>query len=92
MGDTDIPKTIWEAAQVGDIQVNPILHPCDIGYLKPKLPQLTEIALTVLVILHSNTGEERVFSTIRKNKTKFQSRLQLEGSLNAVMHVKMSIP
>ena len=62
------------------------------GYLKAKLPLLSEIALSVLVIPHSNAGEERVFSMIRKNKTEFRSRLQLGGSLNAIMRIKMSVP
>ena len=33
--------------------------------------------------------EERM---IRKNKTDFQARLQLDGSLNSIMRIKMSIP
>ena len=92
MNENDIPQTIWEAAVVGDIRDNQ--HRMDIiwGYLKPKFPAHTEIALSVLVIPHSNAGEERVFSTIRKNKTDFRSRLQLGGSLNAIMHVKMAVP
>ena len=92
MNENDIPQTIWEAAVVGDIRDNQ--HCMDIiwGYLKPKFPVLTEIALSVLVIPHSNAGEERVFSTIRKNKTDFCSRLQLGGSLNAIMRVKMAVP
>ena len=92
MNENDIPQTIWEAALVGDIRDNQ--HRMDIiwGYLKPKFPLLTEIALSVLVIPHSNASEERVFSTIQKNKTDFRSQLQLEGSLNAIMCVKMAVP
>ena len=62
------------------------------GFLKEKFPRLTEIALSVLVIPHSNPSEERVFSVIRKNKTEFRSRLQLGASLNAIMRVKMAVP
>ena len=92
MSDNDIPQMIWDTALVGDIRDN--LHRMDViwGYLKEKLPRLTEIALSVLVIPHSNAGEERVFSMIRKNKTEFRSRLQLGGSLHAIMRVKMAVP
>ncbi|CAB3994372.1 PREDICTED: uncharacterized protein LOC106702191 [Paramuricea clavata] len=92
MCETDIPRNIWEAAQIGDIQDKQYRMDVIWGYLKSKLPLLGKIALSVLVIPHSNTGEERVFSTIRKNKTEFRSRLQLGGSLNAIMRIKMSIP
>ena len=92
MCETDIPSNIWEAAQIGDTQEKQYRMDVIWGYLKSKLPLLAEIALSVLVIPHSNAGEERVFSTIRKNKTEFRSRLQLGGSLNAIMRIKMSIP
>ena len=59
------------------------------GYLRAKLPLLSEIALCVLIVPHSNAGEERIFSMIR---TDFQSRLQLYGSLNSIMRIKMSVP
>ena len=89
MSDNVIPQMIWDAALVGDNQ-----YRMDViwGFLKEKLPRLTEIVLSVLAIPHSNASEERVFSAIRKNKTEFRSRLQLGGSLNAIMHVKMAVP
>ena len=34
------------------------------GYLHAKLPLLSEIALCVLVALHGNAGEERIFFMI----------------------------
>ena len=43
------------------------------GSLQEKLPNLSRVALAVLTIPHSNAGEERVFSMIRKNKTDFRS-------------------
>jgi hypothetical protein len=92
MCETDIPRNIWEAAQIGDIQDKQYRMDVIWGYLKSKLPLPGKIALSVLVIPHSNAGEERVFSTIRKNKTEFRSQLQLGGSLNAIMRIKMSIP
>ena len=47
--------------------------------------------LCLLVVPHSSTGEERIFSMIRKNKTDFRSSLQLDGSLNSIMRIKMSV-
>ena len=83
----DIPSSIWEAAEFSDNSYH-----VDViwGYFKPWLPHLGEIAETVLVILHSNASEERVFSIIRKNKTKFRSCLELRRSLNSIMRIKMS--
>ena len=61
------------------------------GFLRTALPNLSQIAM-VLVIPHSNAGEERIFSIVRKNKTKFRSRLELRRSLNSIMIVKSAIP
>ena len=67
MNENDIPQTIWEAALVGDIRDNQ--HRMDIiwGYLKPKFHLLTEIALSVLVIPHSNAGA--VLNRLKIGKT-----------------------
>ena len=62
------------------------------GYLRQKFPLLSEITLAILVVLHSNAGNQRVFSMMRKSKTEFGSRLDLSKSLNSVMRVKMSSP
>ena len=89
MAESDIPNDIWEAALKSDGE-----HRMDIiwGHLEPKLPSLGAIALSVLVVPHSNAGEERVFSMIKKNKTDFRANLQLDGSLNSIMRIKMSHP
>ena len=59
-------------------------------HLRPKLPQVTNIALFLLMIPHSNASEETIFSVIGKNNTKFQSTLDLATSLNAIMLIKMN--
>ena len=41
------------------------------AHLRPKLPQVTNIALFFLKITHSNAAEEMAFSVIGKNNTKF---------------------
>ena len=61
-------------------------------YLRQRFPLLSEIALAILVVPHSNAADERVFSMIRKNKIEFRSRLDLYRSLNSVINVKMSLP
>ena len=39
-------------------------------------PNLTQVAKMVLVLPHSNAGEERVFSLVPLNKTSYQSGLE----------------
>ena len=60
-------------------------------HLHTILPNLSNVALTVLTAPHNNAAEEQVFSIICKNKTEFRSRLDVT-SLNAIMVVKMSKP
>ena len=57
----DIPDNIWEAAKLFENG-----HQKDVirGLLKPKLPHLGKIAESVLVILCSNSIEERGFFII----------------------------
>ena len=62
------------------------------GSLRNRFPSLSAIAVTVLVVPHSNAGDERVFSMIKKNKTDFLSNLQLDGSLNSIMLIKVAFP
>ena len=46
---------------------------------------LNKIALLVLVILHSNTEEERVFLIFQKNKTTLYSNLDPKGRLSSIL-------
>ena len=52
--------------------------------LRTNLLNLPNVVLQALTILHSNTGEGRVFSLINKNKTQFRSALGLGSSINIV--------
>ena len=61
------------------------------GFLKTTLPNLSQIAIAVLVIPHSNAREEDIFSIVRKKKTEFRSLLDLGRSLNPVMIEKSAI-
>ena len=89
MTENDISSSTWKAAEIRDEKS--YVMEAIWGYMRAKLPLLSKIALCVLVVPHSNAGEERIFSIIRKNKTDFRSRLQLDGSLNSIMRIKMSI-
>ena len=48
-----------------------------------------KVALLVLTIPHSNAGEERVFSMIKKNLTSLRSCLDQEETLGSIMTIKM---
>ena len=61
-------------------------------HLKDTFLNLTETAQTVIVVPHSNAAYESVFSMIKKNKTEFRSNLQLDGSLNSIVGIKMASP
>lgn len=78
----DIPQMVWQKALVvNDDEEDHRHYRMDViwhyiaaiksadGRFKFKI--LSKIAKLVLCIAHSNAGEERVFSMIRKNKTPF---------------------
>ena len=99
MSEADIPAHIWKESKVeekldNDNAETVTYHRMDMiwGSLQEKLPNLSKVALGVLTIPHSNAGEERVFSTIRKNKTDFRSNLDLRSSLSSIMTIKMNKP
>ena len=52
--------------------------------------KLFKVAKLILVLPHSNAGEERVFSMVRKNKTTFRSSLSMEGTLSPILTVKLA--
>ena len=93
MEESEIPKDIWYvAARRFDETKKIVCHRMDMiwAHLRPKLLQVTNIALFLLTIPHSNAAEERVFPIIGKNNTKFQFTLDLATSLNAIMLIKMN--
>ena len=95
MEESEIPKEIWDAGAVRSDETKKIVyHRMDMiwAHLRSKLPEVTKIALFLLTIPHSNAAEERVFSMIGKNNTKFRSTLDLATSLNVIMLIKMSQP
>lgn len=94
-----IPDTVWQAALVvDDDSTNTQHYRMDIiwahisqmrnadGSLMFEKP--SKVALLILTLPHSNAEEERVFSMITKNKTKFRSSLKLDGTLSSILTIK----
>ena len=50
------------------------------------LPKVTRL---VLVLPHSNAGEERLFSIVRKNKTESRVLMKLEGTLSSLLAMRL---
>ena len=93
MSNNEIPTDVWDESIV-KVSDQRTYHRLNIiwSHLKTTLPQLANIALFLLTIPHSNTGEERILSMIGKNKTKFRSSLDSDTSLNSIMLIKMNKP
>ena len=53
-----------------------------------KFDLLFEVAKHILVLPHSNAEEERVFSTVSKNKTKFRASLSNKTTLPSILTCK----
>jgi len=84
------PKKVWDKAQIkfaseeNDEKSSPSFRMDVIwGYLSSlklgngthKFDRINDVAKTVLILPHSNAGEERVVSPLRKNKTAFRQHL-----------------
>ena len=50
----------------------------------------SKLARLVLVIPHSNAGEERVFNLIKQNRTPTRSSLSTNGTLSSILQVKLA--
>ena len=57
-----------------------------------RFQHLHKVAEAVLVIGHSNAGEECLFSKVRKIKTDSRSALSLEGTLSSLLTMKLHYP
>lgn len=97
----DIPESIWKEALVYEDEENDIKHyRMDViwGYIdrlkradnSPQFRLLCKVARLVLIIPHSNAGEERVFSLIKQNKTPVRSSLNANGTLSSLIQVKLA--
>ena len=94
----DIPTTVKESAGLKPEDA----HRINVfwGYLRGlKTPGtnacefdlLFRVAEVIMTIPHSNAGEERIFSMIKKNKTPDRNSLRLDGTLSSLMVVKTHV-
>ena len=104
--DEDIGLTAWKEAKVVDGSVNDqeIFHyRVDILWWhlsQMVIPEssakrfcnLQNVAELVVVLPHSNAGEERLFSMVRKNRTDSRSSLKLKGTLSNLLAMKLQYP
>lgn len=98
--ESDIPVSVWQSALVEEKEDGRQYYRMDViwSYLKtkkhtdstPAFPKLAEVALTVLTLPHSNAEEERLFSLVTKNKTKFRPNLKLDGTLSSILTIKLA--
>ena len=95
--DEDIPQIIWTKAKVEPNQEdNDEYHRMDVmSTIKssdghPRFKRLSKVAMLVFTIPHSNADEERVFSTVRKNKTPFRPSVGLDKTLPGLLMVKLA--
>lgn len=94
--NAEIPGHVWESAIVYETKH----YRMDIlwAYLRTlKTPdgafsfkRLVTVALLILTLPHSNAEEERVFSMVTKNKTKFRPSLKLDGRLSSIVTIKLA--
>lgn len=93
LSETEVPRNVWEESVVRT-RGERSYHRMDMvwNHLWKSLPKLSRIALFLLTIPHSNAAEERIFSMIGKNTTKFRSSLDHSALLNSIMLIKMNRP
>uniref|UniRef100_H3AGH1 HAT C-terminal dimerisation domain-containing protein n=1 Tax=Latimeria chalumnae TaxID=7897 RepID=H3AGH1_LATCH len=84
LGHIDITESIWVDVIWGHLSS---LKMAD-GSLK--FGRISKVAKAVLVLPHSNAGEERVFSMVRRNKSSFRSSLKVDGTLASLITIKLA--
>ena len=100
---SEIPDAVWKEAliyEVGTDGNKKQYHRMDIiwSYLSgvknvdssTRFESLSRVAQLVLVIPHSNAGEERVFSLIKQNRTPCRSSLNSNGTLSSMIQIKLA--
>lgn len=102
LDDGIIPQSIWDKATVlineesGEkkYRMDVIWHYLSnmrSGDGRDRFRRLSCVAKLVLVIPHSNAGEERVFSMVKKNKTPSRPSLGLDNTLSGLLTVKLGV-
>ena len=62
------------------------------GTESARFPNFFQIVKVVLMIPHSNAGEEHVFSVTHKISHDDRGKLQLERTLSSLVTVKLNLP
>ena len=62
------------------------------GTAAKQFKPLPKVAGLVLVLPHSNAGEEQLFSIVRKNKTESTASMKLGGTLSRLLAMKLQYP
>ena len=100
LSQDDIPAHVWKEASVSATEEGS--SPTRIDVIWQHLSErkgcdgthtflrLSRVAKLALIIPHSNAGEERVFSIIRKNKTAYRPSLDPKGTLSSIMKIKLA--
>lgn len=100
MTEAEVPAHVWESALVVDGETRYYRMDTIWAFLRSlKTPdgintfqRLAAVALLVLTLPHSNAEEERVFSMVTKNKSKFRPSLKLDGTLSSILTIKLANP
>ena len=99
---SDIPDAVWKEAIVYEegAEEEKQYHRMDMiwGYISDvrncdasrRFRYLSKVAKLILIIPHSNAGEERVFNLIKQNKTPTRSSLCVNGTLSSIIQVKLA--
>ena len=98
--EKNIPHDTWQSALVSQKEVEHYRSDILWAYLMTaKYPDgslmfanLAKVVCIVLTLPHSNAEEERVFSLVTKNKTKFRPSLKLDGTLSSILTIKSANP
>ena len=86
LDESDVPTEVWNKGTITvDKESRASLFSADViwAYLSsrkradgnPEFFLLSQVLQLILTIPHSNAAEERAFSTVRKNKTPFSTKL-----------------
>lgn len=98
MDPSEIPSAIQKSASQVTESVTTFKNNSILSYLigmkradgAYRFKKLRKVAMLVLILPHSNASEERIFSMVTKNKTKFRPNLHLDGTLSSILCVKLA--
>ena len=87
--EKDVLNGIWKSAAI--YEKNTVIY-CRMDIIRAYSRKPISLLGKILTIQRSYVAEERVFSTIKKNKTEPRASLELSQALYSIMVVKMNSP